>query len=248
MTTLDRHLGRDPTLDSFPGQILRWAGATLIFLVGGAHLLISGEHFLAESYLGVLFLLNFFGSVLVAFGLYWSGNRWSWLLGDLICGGALVGFLVSRAVGLPGFTEQVGRWFSIAGLLTLMIEVAFVSLSLLTMTPQGRALLKREQGRVEWEEFPPAVQETSVHLEHIEREMAEIRSRTAPDLSDLRNHIEPRAIQEQVQRSAAEGLRRARVALVSKPGSRQPGSLVSLVVLAALAILVVRRANGREDR
>ncbi len=248
MTALDRHLGRDSTLDGFPGQILRWAGATLIFLVGGAHLLISGEHFLAAPYLGVLFLLNFSGSVVVAFGLYWSVNRWSWLLGDLICGGALVGFLVSRAAGLPGFTEQAGRWFSIAGLLTLMIEVAFMSLSLLAITPQGRALLRREQGRVEREEFPPAVQETPAHLEHIEREMAEIRSRMAPDLSNLRKHIEPRAVQEQIQRGVAEGLRRARVAFVSKSGGRRPGSLIALMVLAALAILVICRANGREDR
>jgi hypothetical protein len=63
-------LETDSELDDFSGQILRWAGAALIFLIGSAHVLISGEHFLAAPYLGTLFLLNFAGSIAAAFGLY----------------------------------------------------------------------------------------------------------------------------------------------------------------------------------
>ncbi len=247
MSVLDRHLGEDKTLDSFSGQILRWAGAALIFLVGGSHVLISGEHFLAATYLGVLFLANFAGSIVVAFGLYWSANKWSWLLGDLICGGAFVGFIVSRAVGLPGFEEEVGRWFSIAGLLTCMLEGAFITLSLLALMPQGRALLRAQERRVERETFPPAIQETSAHFEHIEEEMAGIRAQISPDLVDLRKHVEPQAVKEQARRSALGYLYGIRHALLSGSGSRRPGPLAALIVLAAFTILLVRRANGRDD-
>jgi exopolysaccharide production protein ExoQ len=41
----------------------------------------------------------------------------------------------------------------------------------------------------------------------IEQEMSEIRSRMAPDLSDLRDHIQPQAIKEQVKQSLRERLR-----------------------------------------
>ncbi len=257
MTTPVRQvLETDPELDDFAGQILRWAGATLIFLIGGAHVLIAGEHFLAATYLGILFLANFAGAVGAAFALYWSPNRWGWILGDAVAGGAFVGFIASRAIGLPGFEEEVGRWFSIAGLLCLMMEGAFVSLSLLALTPQGRALVRMQQERVDQEqavgkeqplEQPLLGMEPLKAPELIEQEMAEIRSRTAPDLVDLRRRVEPRVVKEQAQRSVLGYLHGIRNALASRSGSRQPGPLAALVVLAGVAILVVRRANGRDD-
>lgn len=247
-------LETDPELDDFSGRILRWAGATLIFLIGGAHVLISGEHFLAAPYLGTLFLLNFVCSMVAAFGLYWSPNRWGWLLGDAVAGGAFVGFIASRAVGLPGFEEEVGRWFSIAGLLCLLMEGAFISLSLLALTPQGRALVRMQQERLDQEqaarreqplEQPLLGMETLRAPELIEQEMAEIRSRTAPDLVDLRRQVEPQAVKEQVQQSALEYLHGLRNTLVSPSG--RPGPLAALVILGAVAVLVARRVSDRSD-
>jgi hypothetical protein len=249
-------LETDPEFDDFSGQILRWAGATLIFLIGGAHVLIAGEHFLAATYLGILFLANFAGAIAAAFALYWSPNRWGWLLGDAVAGGAFIGFIVSRAVGLPGFEEEVGKWLSIAGLLCLLMEGAFISLSLLALTSQGRALVRMQQERVDQEqavgkeqplEQPLFGMEPLKATELIEQEMAEIRSRTAPDLVDLRKHVEPQAVKERVQQSVSGYLHGIRDALASHSGPRQPGLLAALLVLAAVALLVVRRVNGRDD-
>ncbi len=83
--------------------------------------------------------------------------------------------------------------------------------------------------------------------ELIEQEMAEIRSRTAPNLVDLRGQVEPQVVKERAQQSVLGYLHGIRNALVSNSESRQPGPLAALVVLAALAILVVRRANGQDD-
>lgn len=249
-------LETDPELDDFSGQILRWAGAALIFLIGGAHVLIAGEHFLAATYLGILFLANFAGSVVAAFALYWSPNRWGWLLGDAIAGGAFVGFVASRSIGLPGFEEEVGKWFSIAGLLCLLMEGGFISLSLLALTPQGRALVRMQQERVDQEQAvgkeqpleQPLLGMAPLRAPHlIEQEMAEIRSRTAPNLVDLRKHVEPQAVKERAQQSVLGYLHRIRDAFVSNSGPRQPGPLVALVVLAAVAVLILRRLNGRDD-
>jgi hypothetical protein len=249
-------LEADPELDDFSGQILRWAGATLIFLIGGAHVLIAGEHFLAATYLGILFLANFAGAIVAAFALYWSPNRWGWLLGDAVAGGAFVGFIVSRAIGLPGFEEEVGKWFSIAGLLCLLMEGAFASLSLLALTPQGRALVRMQQERVDQEQAVGQEQPLEQPLlgmaplrapELIEHEMAEIRSRTVPDLVDLRKHVDPQVVKEQAQRTVFGYLHNLRDALALSSRSRQPGPLAALGILAAVAIIMVRRANGRDD-
>jgi len=45
--------------------------------------------------------------------------------------------------------------------------------------------------------------------ERIEREMFEIRARMAPDMTDLRKHVEPQVIAEQVKRTARQRLRDA---------------------------------------
>ena len=45
--------------------------------------------------------------------------------------------------------------------------------------------------------------------ERIEREMFEIRSRMSPDMTDLRKHIEPQVVAEQVKQTVRQRLRQA---------------------------------------
>jgi hypothetical protein len=45
--------------------------------------------------------------------------------------------------------------------------------------------------------------------ERIEREMFEIRSRMSPDMTDLRQHIEPQVVAEQVKQTVRQRLRQA---------------------------------------
>lgn len=248
MSALGKQLvEEDAVMDEFTGDILRWAGAALIFLVGGAHVLIVGEHFLVAPYLGVLFLANFFGALAAAFALYWSPSRLGWLLGDLVAGGAFVGFIVSRVIGLPGVTEFVGQWFNIGGLLAFMVEGAFLTLSLLVLTPQGRALVRTEQGRVERERMSPAMQETPAHFREIEKEMAGIRLRIDPNLRDLRKHAEPQMVKEQVERNLRERFHAVPGVLKNALQRQQPGPLASLAVLAIVTVLVARRISGGDD-
>ena len=45
--------------------------------------------------------------------------------------------------------------------------------------------------------------------ERIEREMFEIRSRMSPDMTDLRKHVEPQVVAEQVKQTIRQRLRQA---------------------------------------
>jgi hypothetical protein len=54
-------------------------------LAGAGLILLTPQHFAETAYLGTLFLANFVGSALAAFGIN-RGLRWGWALGALVAG------------------------------------------------------------------------------------------------------------------------------------------------------------------
>ncbi len=112
----------------------RLAGILLILLVGLIHLYKFPEHFEAAAYVGVLFLTNFAAAIISALGIYFGAKNWGWLLGAYVAGGAFASYLVTRAVGLPGFEEAVGKWGETWGTFSLVVEGLFVALYLSVAT------------------------------------------------------------------------------------------------------------------
>jgi uncharacterized membrane protein YfcA len=104
------------------------AGISVIAFVGLIHLIDAPGDLQEATYQGLLFLANFFGAVTAAIGIY-QGNRWGWSLGVLVAGGAFVGYVVSRTVGLPGLPVEE-EWLEPLGLLSVLVEALFVGLSL----------------------------------------------------------------------------------------------------------------------
>ena len=110
-----------------PGK-LAWVGTSLIAVVGLIHLLEVPEELEEVTYLGLLFLANFGGAVVAAIGIY-RNYRWGWSLGALVAGGAFVGYVVSRTIGLPGLPVEE-EWLEPLGVLALLVEALFVGLCL----------------------------------------------------------------------------------------------------------------------
>jgi hypothetical protein len=109
--------------------VSKWNGIALTLAIGLIHLIGVPEHFEVASYLGWLFVANFLGSVVAAFGIY-RGGQWGWLLGALIASASFLLFLFSRTVGLPAtHQELVGHW-STFGIASLIVEALFVALYL----------------------------------------------------------------------------------------------------------------------
>ena len=111
-------------------RILKAAAILLIIAVGLIHLIGAPPHYRAAPYLGVLFVANFIGALVAAVGIY-RDALWGWLLGVLVAGGALVMYVVSRSVGLPGYEHAVGRWFGPLGVLSVVVEALFLAVFLL---------------------------------------------------------------------------------------------------------------------
>lgn len=114
-----------------PG-VTRWAGVSLILLVGLIHLVETPEHFEFAGYLGALFVAAVIGSLVAAFGVFRGARSWGWTLGAVISGVALVAYLISRTVGLPGFSE--GVWDEPLGTLAMILEASFLGVYFTVVT------------------------------------------------------------------------------------------------------------------
>jgi hypothetical protein len=114
-------------------RILKLAAIVLIVVVSLIHLIGAPQHYRVAPYIGVGFVANFIGALVAAVGIY-RDALWGWLLGTLVAGGALVMYLVSRSVGLPGFEHAVGRWSGPLGILSSVVEVLFLAVFLLWLS------------------------------------------------------------------------------------------------------------------
>ena len=113
--------------------ILRLAAVALIVVVGLIHLVGTPQHYRVAPYIGVGFVANFIAALVAAVGIY-RDAIWGWILGVLVTGGALVMYIVSRSVGLPGFEHAVGRWSGPLGVLSLVVEALFLAVFLLWLS------------------------------------------------------------------------------------------------------------------
>ena len=113
--------------------ILKLAALLLIVVVALIHLIGAPQHYRVAPYIGVGFVANFIGGLVAAVGIY-RDALWGWLLGALVAGGALVMYLASRSVGLPGFEHAVGRWSGPLGILSLVVEALFIAIFLLWLS------------------------------------------------------------------------------------------------------------------
>jgi len=105
---------------------LQGAGIALILVTGAIHFIDAPSSFGDATYKGLLFLANGTAAIVAAVGIHRGDRRWGWGLGVLVAGGALVAYVISRTVGLPGLPPDT--WLEPLGILSLLVESAFVGL------------------------------------------------------------------------------------------------------------------------
>lgn len=102
------------------------AAIALILVTGAIHFIDAPGSFGDATYKGLLFVANGIAAIVAAVGIYRGERSWGWGLGLLVAGGALVGYVISRTVGLPGLAPDV--WLEPLGILSLVVEVSYVVL------------------------------------------------------------------------------------------------------------------------
>ena len=105
---------------------LRIIAVVAIVATGLVHLATARDSFGEATYKGLLFVANGVGALVAAVGVYRDRADWGWLLGALVAGGAFLGYVLSRTVGLPGLPAEPGAWFEPLGVASLVAEAVFL--------------------------------------------------------------------------------------------------------------------------
>jgi uncharacterized membrane protein YfcA len=108
-----------------PTHNLKIVGVAAIVATGLIHLATARDSFGEATYKGLLFVANGVGAFVAAVGVY-RRAEWAWLLGALVAGGALLGYVLSRTVGLPGLPAEPDAWLEPLGVASLVAEVVFL--------------------------------------------------------------------------------------------------------------------------
>jgi hypothetical protein len=117
---------------TLPAGVIRALGALLALAVAGVHVADQGglTVFTSPDWLGWAYRLIEVGGLLVAALLLWPrSGRLAWAAATVLATGPFVGYLASRTVGVPGDAGDVGNWNDWVGTLSLVIEVAVITLS-----------------------------------------------------------------------------------------------------------------------
>ena len=105
---------------------LRIVAVVAIVATGLIHLATARDSFGEATYKGLLFVANGIGALVAAIGVYRDRADWGWLLGALVAGGAFLGYVLSRTVGLPGLPAEPEAWFEPLGVASLVVEAVFL--------------------------------------------------------------------------------------------------------------------------
>jgi uncharacterized membrane protein YfcA len=129
-------------------KTLVWVGIALVLATGLIHLIEAPENYEEVAYKGILFFLNAAGALIAAIGIYRGQRAWGWSLGLLVTVGSLIGYVISRTIGLPG-VEVDDEWFEPLGVASLLVESLYVVIYAYAMTrPAQLATAGADRGRL----------------------------------------------------------------------------------------------------
>jgi hypothetical protein len=124
MTVPDLNL--TDVVDDAVARLVAIAGLGGVALV---HVLQLPDAFAAVDYLGVLFIAAIVGCVILAALLTRMSDQLVWAATGALPALVLIGYILSRTSGLPGFTDDIDEWTEPLGLVSLVFEGLLVCLS-----------------------------------------------------------------------------------------------------------------------
>jgi len=100
-------------------------GILLLLATGAIHAWDAPDAFHDMPYKGVLFALNALGSLAAIVGIL-RRAAWGWMLGAAVAGGALLAYIASRTMGLPGLPAEPDAWLEPLGVASMLAEAGFL--------------------------------------------------------------------------------------------------------------------------
>jgi len=124
---------------------VRVIGAVLALAISGIHIADQGGLTALKdpAYLGYGYWMLEIAGVIAALLLLTRPRTVSWVLALGVAAGPLVGITISRSVGLPDATDDIGNWFEPLGMLAMAVETVLVVISVAMLTRTPAALHRR---------------------------------------------------------------------------------------------------------
>ena len=118
----------------------RLLGAAIVLAIGLIHILDAASTYYSTRWIFGAYVALIAASVPVALILLHSTSPLAWIAAAAIATGPLVGYLWSRAIGLPGDAPDIGNWLCTLGMAALFVETTLLGLSATRlMVERGRA-------------------------------------------------------------------------------------------------------------
>jgi hypothetical protein len=100
----------------------RWPAAAALSATAAIHMTLVPEHLREAPYAGALFIALSAAALATATLLSATDHELVWLAGVAISLGALVAYFISRSVGLPSMSDDIGDWANPLGLAAVACE------------------------------------------------------------------------------------------------------------------------------
>ena len=117
-------------------SLWRWPAAAALSATAAIHMTLVPEHLREAPYAGALFIALSAAALLIAMLLSAADHDLVWLSAVAISLGALVAYFLSRSVGLPSLSDDVGDWANPLG----VAAVACEALTLICWVARSAAL------------------------------------------------------------------------------------------------------------
>jgi hypothetical protein len=104
----------------------RWLAAACLAVTAAVHIAIAPDHLREAPYAGVLFIALSCAALAAAILLLATEHRLAWTGAAALSGAALLGYLLSRSVGLPSLGDDIGDWLNPLGVAAVAAETAVI--------------------------------------------------------------------------------------------------------------------------
>jgi hypothetical protein len=111
--------------------ITRTIGAVGLAGIALIHTIDAPGHFVggSDTWLGVAYLGLIASCFVLAGALIFRGDRRTWLAAGGLVAATVIGFTLSRTVGLPGDSGDIGNWGEAIGIASMFVEGSFLMLA-----------------------------------------------------------------------------------------------------------------------
>lgn len=129
--------------------VTRAVGAVGLVGIGLIHLLDASSKFHETPYMGWMYVGLIAGALVTAFALIRGRSVTAWLAAGGLAASAMLGFTLTRTVGLPQAHGDIGNWSEPLGMASLFVEAAVLALAVSALTerdPSGRRIRPHRVG------------------------------------------------------------------------------------------------------